>query len=57
MERPDIPNAYLLEEIRLNRAEIKEVKQLLGGKVSRTELYSVLTLSAAVAGVVVGLVI
>ncbi len=57
MERPDIPNAYLLEEIRLNRSEIKEVKQLLGGKVSRTELYSVLTLSVAVAGAVVAFVI
>jgi len=44
----EIPNTFLLEEIRLNRQEIGEVKRLLGGKVTRTELYSVLSVIAAV---------
>jgi hypothetical protein len=39
-----ISNEFLLEEVRLNRREIVEVRNIVGGKVSWGNLFSVLSL-------------
>ncbi len=48
----EVPNRVLLEEIRINREEIRCVSDKVGGKVGRGELYSVLGTLAAIVGAV-----
>lgn len=48
MTKSDVPNEVLLEEIRLNRDEIRCVRKELGGKVGRGELWGVLSTLGAI---------
>ena len=49
----DVPNSFLLEEIRLNRAAIQELSLAAESKVGRGEFYSVLGLLGGAAAILV----
>ncbi len=55
MSKPEVPNEVLLEEIRLNRQEIRELRNEVGRKVGRGELAGALAALSAAGGVAVGM--